>query len=213
MTMYELPILESDKQDTELRIAQNAGWRRIDLRWEELQEIGNACYDSRDRKGAAWAWRRAHWIAILRFSPNDPRRITSLANVALADRQTGRESRAKKRLAKARELWGNIDSFIENMTVARRARSSLFHLRMEALHWDTYQDNIRVRFRAFASETAEALEALEQRKPVQCRLYGRWKGEKPSVYDDTRKFLSAALLIGGGAANVPIKTPDRNSAR
>ena len=208
MTIYELPISESDRQDTELRIAQAAGWRRVDLRWEQLQEIGNACYESGDAKGAAWAWRRAWWIAILRFSATDPRRVTSLANVALADRQAGRESRARKRFKKSCRLWENIDGFIENMTVARRARSSLFHLRMEALHWDTYQDNIRIRFRAFASETADALKALEQGKPVTCRLYGRWRGEKPSVYDDTRIFLSAALLIGGGADSAPAEPSD-----
>ena len=33
------------------------------------------------------------------------------------------------------------------------------------------------------------------------RLYERWRGEKPSVFDDTRKFLAAALLIGVGESS------------
>jgi hypothetical protein len=89
------------------------------------------------------------------------------------------------------------------METARRARSSLFHLRMEALHWDTYQDNMRTRMRAFAAETAEALAAFERGEASPHRLYERWLGEKPNVFDDTRKFLAAALLVGVGGKIPP----------
>ena len=57
---------------------------------------------------------------------------------------------------------------------------------------------MRTRLRAIARETAEALGALEQGRAPEHRLYERWRGEKPSVFDDTRKFLAAALLIGVG---------------
>jgi len=30
---------------------------------------------------------------------------------------------------------------------------------------------------------------------VRCRLYDRWRGERPVVLDDTRKLLAAALLV------------------
>jgi len=33
-------------------------------------------------------------------------------------------------------------------------------------------------------------------KPVRCRLYERWRAERPAVFDDTRKLLAAALLVG-----------------
>jgi hypothetical protein len=81
------------------------------------------------------------------------------------------------------------------MTIARRGRSSLFHLRMEAKHWDTYQGNLRHRARYFAREAATCLDAATHGVPAFFRLYDRWRGEKPAVFDDTRKFLGAALLL------------------
>lgn len=198
MTMFALPILASDLEDTQMQAALAAGWRRFDLRWERLQEAGNESYLAGDISQATRAWKRAAWVARLRFASNDPRRVPSLANLALVDRESGREARARKGYAKAAKQWRKVDGFIENMTIARRARSSLFHLRMEALHWDTYTDNARIRFRTFAAETTQALIALEREQPVECRLFERWRGEKPSVFDDTRKFLAAALMIGGG---------------
>ena len=178
--------------------ALKAGWRAADLDWERLQEEANLRYRSGDAARAAKLWRRAGWIGLWRFRASDPRRATTLANLALADRLAGREARARRRYAKARRIWGEVDSFIAAMRIAPRARSSLFHLRMEAKHRDTYRQNMRVRMTAFARETAEALTALERAEPVTCRLYERWRGEKPAVFDDTRKLLAAALLIGVG---------------
>ena len=137
-------------------------------------------------------------IALWRFRATDPRRATTLANLALTDRLAGREGRARRRYARARRIWRETGPFIATMQIARRARSSLFHLRMETKHWDTYQDNMRIRMTAFARETAEALAALEQGQPVACRLYQRWRAEKPPVFDDTRKLLAAALMVGVG---------------
>ncbi len=198
MNMSALPILASDPEDTQTQAALAAGWRRFDLYWERLQETGNEAYIAHDLASASRAWRRAAWIARLTFAGDDPRRVPTLVNLALIDRARGRKARARRRICAATAQWGKVDGFIENMTIARRARSSLFHLRMEALHWDTYTDNARTRFRAFAAETAQALAALEQDQPVDCRLFERWRGEKPSVFDDTRIFLAAALMIAGG---------------
>jgi hypothetical protein len=162
MSMSAQPISASEA-DTELAIARKAGWRRIDLAWERLQEQGNALLLAGDRAAAARCFRRAGWIALWRFGKSDPRRAATLANLARADRLGGREGRARRRYAKARKLWAGADAWIGGMEAARRARSSLFHLRMEALHWDTYQDNMRIRMRAFAAETAEALARLRAR--------------------------------------------------
>ncbi len=178
--------------------ALRAGWRAADLDWERLQEEANALYRAGDAARAVKLWRRAGWIALWRFRASDPRRATTLANLALADGLAGREARARRRYAKARRIWSKVDGFIATMRITRRARSSLFHLRMEAKHWDTYQHNIHTRMTAFARETAEALAALERGEPVTCRLYERWRGEKPAVFDDTRKLLAAALLVSVG---------------
>lgn len=202
MNMSVLPILASRAEDGEMRAALATGWKRRDLWWERSQEAGNAGFEKGNLAGAARAWRRAAWIARFGFAADDPRQATTLANLALLDRHAGYAARADARYARALRIWGNAPGFIDRMQIASRARSSLFHLRMEALHWNTYQDNMRARFRAFAAETAQALDALGAGQPVTCRLYSRWRGEKPSVFDDTRRFLGAALLIGGGAARV-----------
>lgn len=196
-------ILESDA-DPEWGMAKKAGWRRADLTWEHLQEEGNALMVAGDGAGAAKAFRRAARIAFWRFSLSDPRRATSLANLALCDRLADNEKRARRRYAKARRIWAKVDGFIAGMEMARRARSSLFHLRMEAKHWDTYQENMRIRMTAFAGETAGALAALEEGDTPECRLFGRWRGEKPSIFDDTRIFLAAALMIGVSGKERPV---------
>ncbi|MGR3715860.1 MAG: tetratricopeptide repeat protein [Thermohalobaculum sp.] len=199
------PEHTAERAAAERTAALRAGWRAADLDWERLQEQGNALLRSGDRAGAGRCFRRAGWIALWRFRASDPRRATTLANLGLTDRLAGREGRARRRYARARRIWRETGPFIATMQIARRARSSLFHLRMETKHWDTYQDNMRIRMTAFAfaRETAEALAALEQGQPVACRLYQRWRAEKPPVFDDTRKLLAAALMVGVGETTPP----------
>ena len=208
MNTSALHILVSDRKDSEMRAALNSGWSRFDLWWERAQETGNECHFSGDAAGAAKAWRRAGWIARTMFAANDPRRATSRANLALVDQKAGRARRARDGYARACTLWQHADDFIAGMNIARRARSSLFHLRMEALHWDTYQDNMRKRYTAIAGEVAHALRALEHGQPATCRLYERWRGEKPALFDDTRKFLGAALLVGSDRHTLPDIEPE-----
>jgi hypothetical protein len=66
---------------------------------------------------------------------------------------------------------------------------------MEALHRETYHDNLRIRIGKFAAETEETLRALTGRSSNPHRHHARWRGEKPTVFDDTRKVLSACLMI------------------
>ncbi len=197
------PEHAADRAAAERAAALKAGWRAADLDWERLQEQGNAFLRSGDRAAAGRCFRRAGWIALWRFRATDPRRATTLANLGLTDRLAGREGRARRRYARARRIWRETGPFIAAMQIARRARSSLFHLRLETKHWGTYQDNLRIRMTAFARETAEALAALEQGRPVACRLYQRWRAENPPVFDDTRKLLAAALMVGVGETSPP----------
>ena len=191
-------VAAAERAAAERTAALRAGWHAADLDWERLQEQGNALLRGGDRAGAGRCFRRAGWIALWHFRAADPRRATTLANLGLTDRLAGREGRARRRYARARRIWREADRFIAAMQITRRARSSLFHLRLETKHWGTYQDNLRIRMTAFARETAAALAALEQGQPPSCRLFERWRAEKPPVFDDTRKLLSAALLVGVG---------------
>ncbi|MFV2091828.1 MAG: hypothetical protein ACC634_01960, partial [Hyphomicrobiales bacterium] len=64
--------MASKPGDEEMRAARAVGWSAWDLRWERLQETGNACHGAGDNAGAALAWRRAGWIAWLFFARSDP---------------------------------------------------------------------------------------------------------------------------------------------
>ena len=118
---------------------------------------------------------------------------------AASDAALGVVLEAPGRLARASAAFERRGAqAIAAMQIAPRARSSLFHLRMEARHRDTYHANMRKRLTAIAGETAGSLANMAAGKAPAHRLYSRWLGERPSVHDDTRKILSACLLIPGG---------------
>lgn len=192
--MSDVPIL-GPEPDLERAAAQSAGWRACDLRWERLQERALDALRAGDRAAASRLWRRAWWLALLHFPRDDPRYATSVANLGLAARLAGREARARRRYARALSLWGSAPDWIGRMSIARRARSSLFHLRMEAKHWHSYEENMRRRSLKFAGEVAACLDAAACGRPPPHRLHDRWRGEKPAIFDDMRKFLGAALLV------------------
>ena len=196
MTMFALRIWGFDLSSPEARIARQAGWRPSDILWEKLMEAANLAFTEGDTNRAAALFRRARWMAWLGFGRNDPRRITVLVNQSLLAQLTGRANTARKGLRHARMIWpDHVRQAIEEMQIAPRARSSLFHLRMEARHRETYHDNLRKRITSIAGETHDAICALETGGRPACRLYSRWRGEKPTVFDDTRKLLGACLLI------------------
>ena len=198
MTMSAEPTSASESlrnEDHELAAALAAGWRRCDLEWERLQVAGNLALMDSDETEAAQVFFRAYRLAFLRFSRKDPRYATSLANAALAARLLGREERARRRYGKALKLWAGVPAQIRDLQIKPRARSSLFHLRMEARHWETYRANMEARLATFVQESSECLTAIADDRSPPHRLYARWRGEQPSVFDDSRKLLAAALLI------------------
>ena len=199
MTMSALPIWGFSSRDLEMRAALNAGWKRSDLVWERLTENGNRLHEKGRNGRAAVLFCTARLVATLFTSSTDPRFATSLANMAFVAGLLGLSGLAGRYHRKALAIWEHAPKAIESMTVLPRARSSLFHLRMEARHWKTYQSNMKVRLSKFIDESGDCLSAQAQGRQPSHRLFSRWNGEKPSVFDDTRKIVSACLLI---ASNV-----------
>lgn len=186
---------EFDDGKSEMRAALAAGWRRTDLVWERLQVRGNAAWVSGDRSGARRYFLIAWLLARIFFKRGDPRIATSIANVGLMAREAGRLARAARHYAKAQSLWTDVPNALGGLRIRPRVRSSLFHLRMEARHRGTYEKNMRARIANFVTEAGEAIDAAAQGNPSPHRLYSRWRGECPAVFDDTRKLLGASLLI------------------
>ncbi|WP_299845977.1 tetratricopeptide repeat-containing protein [uncultured Roseovarius sp.] len=196
MTMFAPRIWGFDLNSPQARVARQAGWSRADILWEGLMEKANAAWVDGARPRAGQLFRRASWVTRLCFARDDLRRATVLANLGIMARATGQGPRAAACFAKAAAQWDACaEVSVAEMQIAPRARSSLFHLRMEARHRDTYHDNMRLRLGKIAAEMRAALEAMAKGEKPGCRLYARWRGERPNVYDDTRKVLGACLLI------------------
>ncbi|WP_294615024.1 tetratricopeptide repeat-containing protein [uncultured Roseovarius sp.] len=194
--MFAPHIWGCDLGSPAAQVARAAGWSRADILWEGLMEQVNEAWARGDRSRAATLLRRAHLVARFVFHRNDLRRATVDANLGILAKAAGRHGRAKAHFAKAAKQWdANATASIGAMQIAPRARSSLFHLRMEALHRNTYHDNFRLRIGRIADEVRGAIAALEEGTKPECRLYARWIGERPTVYDDTRKTMAACLLI------------------
>ncbi len=184
-------ISASEARRREAVQARAAGWTAADLRWERLTEAGVAAFAAGRRTRARALLIAAHWQARA-FPPTDRRRATALANLALSARTPDR-----RRLAEALRLWQSLGADIEAAHIAPVTRSSLYHLRMEARHRDTYLSNARKRLATFATEAGETLAALAEGREAPHRHATRWRGERPPNFDDRRKILAACLLLCG----------------
>ena len=193
--MFARRTSESKAGSSEWRVARAAGWRRSDILWERLQERGNAAWANGDVSLARRQFLFAWYLARFFFHRGDPRMATSIANVGFIAREAGQFGLASRHYARARKLWAEVPGVLDGLEFRPRVRSSLFHLRMETRHRETYEANIRARIANFITEAGQALEAAEQGAPSPHRLYDRWRGERPAVFDESRKLLGAVLLI------------------
>ena len=85
------------------------------------------------------------------------------------------------------------------MEAPRVARSSLFHMRMEARHRDTYRARWQERWREIAAEAKARIEALNvisrRADAAAAESLARWRRERPAMLNDTRKLMAAAFLL------------------
>lgn len=198
MNMFAPRIWGFDRDDAEMRMARASDWSRADLVWERLTEAAHAAYTSGDLRGTGRLLTAADWVGRLCFDHGDLRRANSAANRAILARSQGRTARAEALQKQALALWRGAGGQIDSLEFRPRSRSSLFHLRMEALHRDQFHANMRTRYHRIAAETEQALRLLTGATPQGRPLYARWRGEKPPVFDDSRKFLAAALALIDG---------------
>ncbi len=172
-----------------------AGWSEADLTWERLQEEAAEKNQDGERDAAAALSAEALRLARANFAANDPRLATSLANQAHAQRQSGNAGTAKPLFEEALQIWDASGPWIEALEPERRARSSTFHLRLEAKHPGGYERHSRERYRALAAEGRAALQALSICEPCQDDRLARWHQEKPEGFIGGRKLMAAVLLM------------------
>lgn len=197
MSKSRQPILVFNN-DQELQAAVNSGWNPPDLHWERLQEKGNTRQQEGNLVVASGYFILAGLLATICFKPTDLRSLTSQANVAYICERIGFRNIARKHFRKLEDRWLDLSKFDwTDLEIKPRGRSSLFHVRMEALHWDQYRQNVTSRLLNFTLETGQCLGNYALGKEAPFRLYSRWKGEKYPIFDDTRKILGACLLLAG----------------
>jgi hypothetical protein len=149
---------------------------------------------AKDRAGVAVQ------IARENFEPMDPRLGTALANFGVClNKAGGKDGGGARLFGEALEVWRAAGPWIARMDAPRMARSSLFHMRMELLHRDTYRARWQVRWREMADEAMAGLATLT---PSPNNLDGnalavltRWRRERPAMLNDTRKLMAAAYLL------------------
>ncbi len=108
--------------------------------WVHIAETATSEFDSGRFSAAAENWRNAHRIA-RDFNDRDPRLAGSLNNLALAFRIKHDFDEAERIYRSALQNWESAAHWIDRMQLRQRARSSLFHLRLERKHRKKY-DNI-----------------------------------------------------------------------
>ncbi|MCQ0094142.1 tetratricopeptide repeat-containing protein [Roseovarius sp. M141] len=180
------------RSDPDWQLAQNSGWTRADLMWERLMEAGNEAFCAGQMPRAGRLFFCADALARGRFDAADLRRATAPAARAMVRMAQGKDAGAL--IALARQGWQVAPVAVADMDIRPRIRSSLFHLRLEAKHRGQYQDNLRLRLGRITEETRETLAQMDG-DGTRHRHFARWRGEKPTVFDGTRKVLAAALLI------------------
>ena len=199
-------------------LLERAGWTNAEVIWEQIQQAAAECEREHDYSEASELWRGALELAREHLPPGDLRLAASVANLAVAERRAGGTSAARRGFEEALELWDAGDGWLASLKPAARARSSTFHLRLEARHRGAYDRFPRERYRALAAEGRAALLARRAGLPDESDRLDRWRRERPEGFDDWRKLLGAVLLIaadGKGGTPHPrsSKSPASGSSR
>lgn len=108
-----------------------------ELTWVELTEAGMNAFSHGNFEASAQQWTAASEIA-MRFDEADPRRAASLNNLAVGYRLQTEAGDAKRYYRLALRAWDDATQWVDNMRISARARSSLFHLKLESKHREHY---------------------------------------------------------------------------
>lgn len=108
-----------------------------ELQWLRDCEQANLEFGARRFVAAGRYWSQAFRSAES-FSEDDPRRATSLNNLAVAQRLAGDLEKSARLYRRAKSQWASAVEWVTRMQPRPRARSSTFHLRMESRHRRQY---------------------------------------------------------------------------
>ena len=114
-------------------------------RWEARALEGVAAFRAGRIEEAYDAWRSA--AAVTRaFAPGDPRRAASRTQLALCHAAVRGDATARRAFRRALRAWDAAEGWVGRMAIPQRARSSSFHLRLQAKHPGGYDAVARAGF-------------------------------------------------------------------
>ncbi len=113
--------------------------------WEARARAGWAAFREGRIAAAHAAWRAAA-ARTRAFAPDDPRRAASRTNLALCHAAAGADAAARRSFRRALRAWDDAGPWVARMAIGRRARSSIFHLRLAAKHAGGYDAPARAEF-------------------------------------------------------------------
>ena len=169
-------------------------WTTADADWERLQVEAAEAVAANDLDGAASSWSAALRTARANFEADDPRLATSLANYATALRQRSEPVPAIL-WEEALGIWDEAAVWLARRRLAPRARSSIFHLRLEARHAGAYDANLRRRASALLDEARAATAAIAAGAPGKGPDRAAFRAFRSARRDALRKVLAAAHLL------------------
>ncbi len=178
-----------------LEALERAGWSNAELIWEQIQETAAEAQATGDPNQASELWAGALEVAREHFAPDDPRLASSLLNCALDKRRAGDSLAARALLDEAKAVWSRTDAWIDALRPERRARSSTFHLRLQAKHRGAYDRFSKERYAALRQEAQAFVQACDAEKASKSDRLARWHRERPAGFTDMRKLLGAVLLL------------------
>ena len=193
MIMSDAPISGADGPDP--RALLSKGWREEELRWERLAEAAAKACAEDDLKTAQRQWAESLRLAREIFESGDPRLACSLTNHAVCLRQSGQEDLAAKLLKEALLVWDASGPWVEALKPEVRAKSSMYHFRLETRYPGQYDHFSLERYRALAQEGREATKGKRDGGDLTSEGWIAWQEKKPPGFNDLRKLLAAVLLI------------------
>ncbi len=196
-SMSNEPILVADNWSNQELL--KAGWTDADLEWERSTAEIFGCLTDSQPADVSKLTGQVLFLARSEFSSGDPRLATSLANHAFCLAIEGDAGIAETVISEARNEWKRAGLWIESMKATRVARSSMFHLRMELRHRDTYEQNWRTRWRQMADQAVERVNRPIDAVNLDCNAATealvQWQRARPAMLNDTRKLMAATMLL------------------
>ena len=176
------------------RISAADAWTDADAGWERLQLAAAEAFAAGDLVGAVATWAAALRTARASFEADDPRLATSLANYATALQQKGDPVPARL-WQEALEVLDAAPAWLARQRFVRGARSSMFHLRLEAKHPGAYDVNLRRRGETLLRAARAAVAKLAAGASGQPPDHAALQALRGARYDAMRKVLAAAHLL------------------